>query len=94
MNPWSWLVAQAASSASASRSWTPFLDPLPIHAQWWLTIIPMAFFVCVAYKAVRCVDMSQYWRQVFVMTGQTIAGMIGLAVLMFAVVEVVVPRLG
>ena len=54
----------------------------------------MAFFVCVAYKAVRCVDMSQYWRQVFVMTGQTIAGMIGLAVLMFAVVEVVVPRLG
>lgn len=73
-------------------AWTPFLDPLPLHGSWWFTIGPLALFISMAYKAVRVTDLRDYWKQVALMTIQTILGMIGLAILVFVIVELVIPR--
>jgi hypothetical protein len=73
-------------------AWTPFLDPLPLHGGWWFTIGPLALFIAMAYKAVRVTDLRDYWKQVALMTIQTILGMIGLAVLVFVIVELILPR--
>lgn len=72
-------------------SYTPFLDPLDLHEHWWWTLIPLAFGISMAYKAVRVADLRHYWKQVGVMTAQVLAGMVILAAAVFVVVELVVP---
>lgn len=32
---------------------TPMIDPMQIHALTWVTIIPLAFLISLAYKSVR-----------------------------------------
>ncbi len=73
----------------------PFLDPLPLHDEWWLTLIPLAFLVSVAYKAVRVRTFRRgvYARQVLMMTVQIVVAMIALAVVQHLFVEVIVPAL-
>lgn len=85
-------VSLLVAQASAARGYRPFLDPLPLHDVWWLTLIPLALGISVAYKAIRVSDMSRYWRQVGLMTAQIIAGMIGLAAIVFIVVEIIATR--
>lgn len=72
--------------------YTPFVDPLDLHGWWWLTLLPLALLMSMAYKAVRVADLSKYWGQVLLMTAQTVLGMVGLAVLVYVVVEVLVAR--
>ncbi len=74
-------------------AWTPFLEPLDLHAMWWLTIIPISLFVSMAYKAVRLPDLHDYWRTVAVMTTQIILAMIALAAALHILIEFIVPFL-
>lgn len=74
-------------------AWRPFLDPLDLHTLWWLTLIPMALFVAMAYKAVRLPELDDYWRSVAVMTAQIILAMIALAAALHLIIEFVVPLL-
>jgi hypothetical protein len=85
-------AAQAAQQA-ASQPWRPFLDPVIIHDAWYLLIIPMAFFMSMAYKAVRCHDMRRYWRAVIAMTIQVVLGMIALGAGFWMLIEFILPRI-
>lgn len=87
----------SAAAPGAARGYTPFIDPLPLHDGWWLTIVPMAFLISVAYKAVRVPETERYFaayaKQVALMTVQMVGGMVALATVVYMVVEVIVPRL-
>jgi hypothetical protein len=68
--------------------WRPFLDPINAHSFWYLLLIPISFFIAVAYKAVRVKTFAGYWTAVVVMTVQIVAGMIALAIAFYLLVQV------
>jgi len=70
------------------------LSWLNLHDNWWLTLVPMAFFISMAYKGVRLTDLSRFWPQVLLMTAQIVVAMMGLAAAIFVFVEVLVPLFG
>lgn len=70
----------------------PFLDPLPLDSVWYLLLVPLSLGVAMVYKAVRATDMSRYWRQVVIMSGQTVLAMVGLGAGFYVLVELVLPR--
>ncbi len=74
-------------------AYTPFIDPLELHDQWYLLIIPIAIFIAIGYKAVRCTDMKNYAREVFIFTMQILLGLGALAVLSTIVITVLIPML-
>ena len=75
------------------RSGRPFIDPMDVHGLWWLTLIPMALFISVAYKAVRVrrVPSASYAKGVALMTVQIVFGMMALAVALHVLVEFIIP---
>ncbi len=75
-----------------AQGWRPFLDPVNAHSFWYLLLVPISFFIAIAYKAVRVKTFDGYWTAVTVMTVQIIAGMIALAVAFYLLVQVY-PRL-
>jgi len=81
------------SSDFVTLAYTPFVDAMSIHAQWYLLIVPMVFFVAVGYKAVRVTDMKRYWRNVFAFVVQVLGVMAVLAVGFTIVITVLVPML-
>jgi amino acid permease len=74
-------------------AWRPFLDPLDLHAWWFMLLIPMAFFISLAYKAVRITTPGDFWPSTFKMTVQIILFIIILGIASFMFVEMIVPRL-
>jgi hypothetical protein len=72
-------------------AWRPFLDPLDAHRAWWAFILPLAFGIAVAYKAVRLTTMQRYWREVFVMTGQIVVTMVLLGAGAYIILQILVP---
>lgn len=74
-------------------AYRPLIDPLNVHATWWLLLLPLALLVAIAYKAVRAERFDGYWRDVAVMTGQIVLGMIALGAAFYVVVEWLAPRL-
>lgn len=74
-------------------AWRPFLDPLDLHEQWYLLLLPLALGISVAYKAVRLQTMEAYWRQVAMMTIQIVGGIVLLAIAAYVVIVVVLPRI-
>jgi hypothetical protein len=83
-------------AATAPKPHSPprfFLEPLPIQNEWWITLIPLALLVSMAYKAVRVRTFDGYWRQVLMMTIQIIVAMIALAAALYLFVELIVPAL-
>jgi hypothetical protein len=74
-------------------AWRPFLDPLNLHAYWWAFLLPLSLGIAASYKAVRVHDLSDYPRQVAIMTGQIILAMILLGAAAFLFLEFVVPMI-
>ena len=75
-------------------AWIPFLEPLNLFHQWWyLLLIPLAFGLSVAYKAIRVPNLRLYWRQVAVMTTQIVFGVAALGVLVALFVPFAIPYL-
>lgn len=88
------MVAHLTNAASSAAAWIPFLEPWPAAPRlWWALLLPLAFFLSMAWKAVRLPRMDRYWLSVFTMTGQIIAGVIGIAVALYVLVIVVMPHL-
>lgn len=73
--------------------WRPFLDPLNLHAYWWVFLIPLSFGISVTYRAVRMRDLTGYTRAVIVMTIQIILAMIALWIVSYIFVEKLLPLL-
>ena len=75
-------------------AWIPFLEPLNLFHQWWyLLLVPLAFGLSVAYKAIRVPNLKLYWRQVAVMTTQIVFGVAALGVLVALFVQFAIPYL-
>ncbi|MDZ4754135.1 MAG: hypothetical protein SGJ11_06520 [Phycisphaerae bacterium] len=72
----------------------PFLEPLPAsHRLWWIFVVPLAIGLAMAWKAVRLPTLEHYWRAVTTMVVQIILGVIGIAVGLYVLVLLVLPRL-
>lgn len=74
-------------------AYVPFLQPLDLHDAWWFTLLPMAFFIALAYKGVRMkrLDTRPFWRAVAVMGAQIVLALIALALGLYLFVEFIVP---
>ena len=72
---------------------TVFIDAINAHDTWYWLIVPMVIFIAIGYKAVRCKNMANYWRQVLVFIIQVLGGMAALTVAFMIVVNVLVPLL-
>ena len=79
----------------AATTYRPFIDPIDvvfnIQPIWFLLILPLCFFIAMAWKAVRIPELSRYWRQVIVMTVQALIMLFGLWVLTLLVVLYIIP---
>ncbi|MCC6284701.1 MAG: hypothetical protein IT439_05280 [Phycisphaerales bacterium] len=69
----------------------PFVDPLNLHAQWFLLLVPLALFVSMAYKAVRLPTLAGYWRQVGIMSTQIVVGMAMLGLVLYMLTQWILP---
>lgn len=76
---------------AAAPSWRPFLDPIDIHSSWFVLIVPLAFGVALAYKAVRVTDLKNLGRQTVVLALQIILGMIALGLGFYLFVNYLLP---
>ncbi|MDF1809430.1 MAG: hypothetical protein P1U42_07020 [Phycisphaerales bacterium] len=74
-------------------AYTPFIDAMSVHDYWYLLIVPMAFFLAVGYKAVRCPDMKKYPQAVLSFTVQILGLMLLLAIAFTIVIGYVLPML-
>lgn len=84
----------AATTMSALLAHMPFIEPFPLaHRYWWLLIVPVAIGVSMAWKAVRLKSLEEYWRHVASMSVQVVLGVAGIAVGLYVLIIVVLPRL-
>ena len=75
-------------------AWIPFLEPINwFHRWWYLLLIPLAFGISVAYKAIRVPTLKGYWWQVGLMTTQIVLGVLGLGILVALFVQFGIPAL-
>ncbi|MFO0827540.1 MAG: hypothetical protein U0572_05260 [Phycisphaerales bacterium] len=82
------------SAMSALIAYIPFIEPMPAaHRWWWLLIVPLALGISMSWKAVRATTMDGYWRQVGVMSGQIVLGVMGIALGLFVLIQLVLPHL-
>ena len=76
----------------------PFLDPISrlsvqLHDVTYLLLIPMSFMIAMIYKAIRMPELNHYWRNVGILTAQILLGVIGLALALVFLVQVIIPAL-
>lgn len=75
-------------------SYIPFVHPINAFFTWWyLLLIPLSLGIAMVYKALRVQDLRTYWREVGVMVLQIILAMVGLAVALWILVQIVLPLL-
>ena len=74
-------------------AYTPFIDPIDLHAWWQVLLVPLAILLAIGYKAVRVSEMSHLPRAAAVFTVQIIGGIVALAAVFYLVVIVVLPRI-
>ena len=83
--------------ASLILAYRPFIDPIDelfdAHRWWFFFLLPMAFLISLAYKAVRVADFRDYWRLVLGMTVQIVVAIIALGAASFLVIEFLIPRI-
>ena len=79
---------------NATLAWIPFLEPMPSPGGWWpLFLIPLSVGIAMVYKAVRTPDLRKYPREVVIMSTQIVGAMIGLALVLGLVVQLLIPLL-
>lgn len=75
-------------------AWIPFIQPLNVFHEWWyLLLAPLALGIAVIYKGVRMQSLQGFWRETLIMTAQIVLAMIGLAIVIGVLVQVVIPWL-
>lgn len=86
-------AAQSVVMCLAAYPYRPFLDPLPVGDWWWVLFIPLVVATAVVWKALRLQRLAYFPRQVAKMTGQVAVAIVLLAVLLFVVVQYLIPRM-
>lgn len=88
------MLAALDAAVPSILAWTPFLQPAPaVDRWWWLLVIPTAVGISLAYKSTRTGELAQLPRDVLRMSIQIIIAMVGIALFLYLIVNVLVPRL-
>ena len=75
-------------------AWIPFLHPVPeLVSLWYLLCIPLVIGVAMVYKALWIPEGRSWGQQVIMMSVLMVGGLAGLAILLGAFVQIVIPRL-
>ena len=75
-------------------AWIPFIEPVPNIGSWWpLLLLPLSIGLSMVYRAIRTRDLSNYVRDVVIMTVQIILAMAALGVIFAVIVQWLVPLL-
>jgi hypothetical protein len=73
-------------------AYIPFIDPLDwVHEWWYLLLIPMCFGIATIHKALRMEELGNFWREVALLTLVILLYMIGLAIAIVLIVQLVIP---
>ena len=74
---------------------TPLIDPMSAHGGVWVSIVPLAVFVALAYKSIRVREATARVLvvQTAKMAAQILAGMVVLGLGLHVFLEYVVPLL-
>lgn len=72
-------------------AWRPFLDPLAVHGWWYLFLFPLVIGISVTYKAIRLPSLDRIWWQTGKMTIQVVAALLAMSVLLFILVQWIIP---
>ena len=78
---------------ATTLAWRPFLDPLQIHSLWFMLLVPLAFGIAIAYRAVRVATFDHFWFKVSVLTVQIVVSMILLGIASYLFIQILVPML-
>ena len=75
-------------------AWTPFVEPLPTIGLWWpLLLLPLSLGLSLVFRAIRTKDLSNYARDVVIMTVQIVLAMVGLGLVFAIIVQWLMPLL-
>ena len=75
-------------------AWIPFLQPAPeLVSLWYLLCIPLVIGVAMVYKALWIPEGRSWGQQVIMMSVLMVGGLVGLAIVLGAFVQIVIPRL-
>ena len=75
-------------------AWVPFFEPMNFFLDWGpLLAIPLAICIAITYKAIRVRHAESYWRGVATMSIQILFFMILMKVVLFVMVEFLLPLL-
>ncbi|MEY3142586.1 MAG: hypothetical protein RLY21_1079 [Planctomycetota bacterium] len=87
-------MSRLAEIAPSVLAWKPFLQPAPgVEHWWWVLVIPTAVGVALAYKSTRTRELALLPRDVLRMSVQIVLAMVGIAVFLYLLVMVLLPRL-
>ena len=74
--------------------WTPLIDPMPGIQSKWLWLLPILVLgIAMMYKAIRVADLARWPREVSTQTIQVLGAILGLAIGLYLLVQIVVPVL-
>ncbi|MBK7406533.1 MAG: hypothetical protein IPJ41_18540 [Phycisphaerales bacterium] len=74
-------------------AWRPFLDPLNLHAWWWMLLVPLSFGIAVTYRATRVATFEGFWLKAVILTVQIVLSMFLLGIASYLFIQVAVPYL-
>lgn len=75
-------------------AWIPFIHPLNVFHDWWfMLLLPLALGIAMIYKGVRMQSLERFWRETLILASQIVLGMVGLAVFVTILVQVLIPLL-
>ena len=58
-------------------AWIPFVQPAPGVAHlWWLLVVPLSILLSMIWRAIRTVNLADYWPSVARMSAQIVLGMV------------------
>ncbi len=87
------VAAPLTSASLGTLAWRPFLDPLDLHRQWFLLLVPLAFGIALTYRAVRVNTFERYWLKTVILTIQIVLAMILLGTAAYVFIQFAVPYL-
>ena len=74
--------------------WIPFLQPIPeLVSVWYLLCIPLAIGISLVYKAIWLPEDGPWFRQSMVMAILLLLAMVGVAIGLGLITEVILPRI-
>lgn len=82
-----------AALLGGTLAWRPILDPLDLHRQWFLLLVPLAFGIAVTYRAIRVNTFKGYWVKTIILTVQIVVAMILLGFASYIFIQFLVPML-